>query len=128
VDCIVLARPTRSVVLYLQAIGRGMRTSPGKGHVLVIDHGRVIENLGLPTYDREWSLTGENVNVQARENLAESRKTGDEKPRHCQECQCVWMVTEDGHSCPHCGWTPVPRANPVQVTEANLAEITVHVG
>ena len=74
VDCVVLARPTRSVVLYLQAIGRGMRTCPGKEHCIVIDHGRVIENLGLPTYDRDWSLTGENINVQAREQLAESRK------------------------------------------------------
>ena len=77
-----------------------MRTSPGKEHCIVIDHGRVIENLGLPTYDRDWSLTGENINVQAREQFAESRKTGEEKPRHCQECQCIWVVSEDGHSLP----------------------------
>jgi superfamily II DNA or RNA helicase len=123
VDCVVLARPTRSVVLYLQAIGRGMRPSPGKEHVILIDHGRVVENLGLPTYDRDWSLRGENVNVQARNELAESRRTVDEKPRHCKECACVWSVSEDGSNCPNCGWTPTPRAKPVQVAQAELAEI-----
>jgi DNA repair protein RadD len=83
VECVVLARPTRSVVLYLQAVGRGMRPSPGKDHMILIDHGRVVENLGMPTYDRDWSLSGGNVNVQARERLADSRQVADEKPRHC---------------------------------------------
>ena len=124
VECVVLARPTRSVVLYLQAIGRGMRPADGKDHVIIIDHGRVIENLGLPTYDRDWSLDSKsNVNVQAREKLAESRLSVDEKPRHCRECGCVWLVTEDGSNCPNCGWKPVPKAKPVFVTEADLEEI-----
>lgn len=124
VECVVLARPTRSVVLYLQAIGRGMRPADGKDHVIIIDHGRVIENLGLPTYDRDWSLDSKsNVNVQARKRLAESRLSVDEKPRHCRECGCVWLVTEDGSNCPNCGWKPVPKAKPVFVTEAELEEI-----
>lgn len=123
VDCVVLARPTRSVVLYLQAVGRGMRTASGKDSVIVIDHGRVIENLGLPTYDRDWSLDAANVNTHAREKLSESRLAVDEKPRRCRECSCVWLTTEDGSNCPNCGWKPVPLAKPVQVTEADLAEI-----
>src|SRR5690606_31052059 len=74
VECVVLARPTRSVVLYLQAIGRGMRPADGKQFVTIIDHGRVVASLGLPTYDRDWSLDGSgNVNAQAREKLCESR-------------------------------------------------------
>lgn len=123
VDVVVLARPTRSVVMYLQAVGRGLRIAPGKDHMILIDHGRVVENLGLPTYDRDWSLDGGNVNALAREKLADSRRTADEKPRTCRECHCVWIVTEDGSNCPHCGWTPVPRAKPVQVTQAELTEI-----
>lgn len=124
VDCIVLARPTRSVVLYLQAIGRGMRTSPGKQFVTVIDHGRVIENLGLPTYERDWSLDGGgNVNAEARDRLAASRMSVDEKPRTCRECACVWLVTEEGSNCPHCGWQSSPRGKPVQVVQADLTEV-----
>lgn len=37
VECIVLARPTRSKVLYMQAIGRGLRPYPGKESCLVLD-------------------------------------------------------------------------------------------
>lgn len=37
VDTIVLLRPTESPVIFLQQIGRGLRRSPGKEHVLVLD-------------------------------------------------------------------------------------------
>jgi superfamily II DNA or RNA helicase len=124
VECVVLARPTRSVVLYLQAIGRGMRPAEGKQFVTIIDHGRVVESLGLPTYDRDWSLDGSgNVNAQAREKLSESRVSVEEKPRTCRECSRVWLTTEEGSNCPDCGWQPTVRAKPVQVTDAELGEI-----
>jgi superfamily II DNA or RNA helicase len=122
VECIVLARPTRSVVLFLQAIGRGMRTSPGKDHMILIDHGRVVDNLGLPTYERDWSLRGGNINAQARERFGD-RSTGAEKPRCCAECSRMWVVSEDGSRCPSCGWQPTPKAQPVRVTQAYLEEV-----
>jgi superfamily II DNA or RNA helicase len=37
VDCIIMARPTTSKPLYCQAIGRGLRISPGKENCLVVD-------------------------------------------------------------------------------------------
>ncbi len=37
VDCIVIARPTRSRGLYQQMIGRGTRRAPGKGDCLILD-------------------------------------------------------------------------------------------
>lgn len=37
VDCIIIARPTRSQILYRQMIGRGTRLFPGKDDCLVID-------------------------------------------------------------------------------------------
>jgi ATP-dependent helicase IRC3 len=39
VDCIMLARPTKSKVLFYQCIGRGLRLSPttGKEDCLLID-------------------------------------------------------------------------------------------
>lgn len=37
VDCVVMARPTSSQVLYSQAIGRGTRLFPGKDNLLVLD-------------------------------------------------------------------------------------------
>jgi superfamily II DNA or RNA helicase len=49
VDCIVMARPTRSLLLYAQMIGRGTRLAPGKEQLLVID---VVDN------SRQHSLAG----------------------------------------------------------------------
>lgn len=43
VDCIIMARPTRSSVLFQQMLGRGLRLFPGKENCLVID---LVDNLG----------------------------------------------------------------------------------
>lgn len=50
VDAIVLMRPTRSPVLYVQTVGRGLRPSEGKRDCLVLDYGEVIANCG-PLHD-----------------------------------------------------------------------------
>jgi DNA repair protein RadD len=120
VECIVLARPTRSVVLYLQAVGRGLRTAHGKSECIVIDHGRVVETLGMPTRDFGWSLRDGNVNREARE--ATKREAVNEKPRTCGECSAMWLVTEEGSNCPNCGWQPPQKRKPVNVTDAELQE------
>lgn len=120
VECIVLARPTRSVTMYLQMVGRGLRASPGKTHCLVIDHGHVIENLGLPQADREWSLSPDsNVNVEARRATDRAIET----PRPCPECAAIWLTSEQGRACPECGWMPPQRAKAITTQEADLEEI-----
>jgi DNA repair protein RadD len=45
-DCIVLLRPTRSIALYYQMLGRGVRIAPGKTVCRVIDLTSTIKNLG----------------------------------------------------------------------------------
>lgn len=120
VECIVLARPTRSVVLYLQTIGRGMRPFPGKDSVIFIDHGRVADNLGHPHIDRYWSLIGKNANLVAREETA--HLITQEQHRNCAECSASWLVSEDGPRCPSCGWTPAPRAMGIRTLDAELLE------
>lgn len=37
IDCVLMARPTRSLALYVQMVGRGTRLHPGKNDLLVID-------------------------------------------------------------------------------------------
>lgn len=52
VSCIVMATPTRSQVKYAQAVGRGLRTFPGKDDCLVIDVVGVSDRLDLQTVPR----------------------------------------------------------------------------
>lgn len=63
-DCILMARPTKSKALYLQMIGRGARPYPGKQDCLIIDF---VDNTGrhdvmsLPTL---FGLSPESVQRQ----------------------------------------------------------------
>ena len=54
VEFIQLARPTLSLSKYLQQVGRGMRISKGKDHVLILDNVGLYQTFGLPTDERDW--------------------------------------------------------------------------
>ncbi len=122
VECIILARPTRSLTMFLQMVGRGLRAAPGKTHCIVIDHGHVVEHLGMPQSDFEWSLDP-NTNVNTKATQASTRKAATEALRTCGECSEIWLTSEQGHACPSCGWAPRPRAKAVAFVEAELAEL-----
>ena len=49
VRCIILARPTKSEMLYVQMIGRGLRTAEGKADCLILDHSDNHTRLGFVT-------------------------------------------------------------------------------
>src|SRR5262249_9639455 len=91
-------------------------------HCIVIDHGHVVESLGLPQSDFGWTLEPErNVNTETLK--ANSRPQTEETARTCAQCAAMWLTSEDGNSCPSCGWTPEPKSKPIDVLEADLAEL-----
>jgi DNA repair protein RadD len=47
VRCVILARPTKSEILFVQIIGRGLRTAEGKDDCLILDHSDTHLRLGL---------------------------------------------------------------------------------
>jgi DNA repair protein RadD len=58
-DCIVLARPTRSIGLYYQMLGRGVRKAPGKETCKVIDVTNTVKTIGeIETIKLERRTTG----------------------------------------------------------------------
>ena len=71
-DCIVLLRPTRSIGLLLQMLGRGVRISPGKKDCKIIDMTSTVKNIGrIETVKLEkkdaWELISEKGNWHNRE-------------------------------------------------------------
>jgi superfamily II DNA or RNA helicase len=58
VEVVQLARPTKSLNLYLQMVGRGMRIYPGKEHGIILDNAKLWEEHGLTTRERLWTLNG----------------------------------------------------------------------
>ncbi|MCL1493992.1 MAG: DEAD/DEAH box helicase [Pseudanabaena sp. Salubria-1] len=57
-DCQVvqLARPTKSLVVYLQQVGRCMRPSTSKPYCIVLDNVGLYQEFGSPKDDRPWTL------------------------------------------------------------------------
>lgn len=55
-DAVQLARPTKSLALYLQQVGRCMRNSPGKEFGYVLDNAGLWLEHGLSFIDRNWQL------------------------------------------------------------------------
>ncbi len=104
--CIILARPTRSIGLYLQMIGRGLR----KGiDCIVLDHAGIALVYGFPHYDREITLEG-----LVRE------KGGTAPCKVCPECEAV--VLAGLGECPECGHS-FDMARKVEEERGHLEEL-----
>ena len=54
----ILMRPTASLSLYLQMVGRALRPAPRKQEAVILDHVGNAHRHGLPTDEREWNLAG----------------------------------------------------------------------
>lgn len=54
VSFIQLARPTRSLALYLQQVGRGLRISENKEKTIILDNVGLYNYFGLPDANRKW--------------------------------------------------------------------------
>ena len=104
IECVVLLRPTKSLTFYLQSIGRGLRTAPGKKACVVLDHAGCIFEHGPPDMPREWSLD------------AKQRK-GKRLPPAVRECPSCFAAHEPAPVCPMCGHVYVTqeRSGPEQV-------------
>lgn len=118
-ECVVLARPTKLISVYLQCVGRVTRLFAGKEFGIVIDHANIIEQLGLPTDDFEWSLDG-------RETVEERLKKKKEDAKEPKQITCIKCETvfAGRRSCPNCGHEIIAKGQPIPVHEAELKEIT----
>lgn len=54
VSFIQLARPTRSLALFLQQVGRGLRIHNGKENTIILDNVGLYNYFGLPDANRKW--------------------------------------------------------------------------
>lgn len=57
-EVVQLARPTKSLSLYLQMVGRVMRPAKGKKEGIVLDNAGLWLEHGLSIIERDWSLEG----------------------------------------------------------------------
>lgn len=88
IRCAIIARPTLSLVLHMQTVGRALRY--GEARPIILDHAGNVTRHGMPHEDREWKIDGPPVAAK----VANPHKT-------CKACFVYIPVAAD--VCPHCG-------------------------
>ena len=100
--CIMLTRPTMSLSLYLQMVGRGLRPKPGNGDCVVLDLAGNCQRHGLPEQERQWSLA-----PRGRQD-----EEGGPLVVRCPNCEglspaashyCIHCSASFGETCNRCG-------------------------
>ncbi len=113
-SCAILLRPTQSLGLYLQQVGRVLRPAPGKAHAVILDHVGNVHRHGFPDDHRDWSLD---------DRLKRSRAAGAAAPT-VRTCQVCFAAFPPQPACPCCG-TPVPiqPARQLRQVDGELVEL-----
>lgn len=114
-SCVVLLRPTKSLVIYLQQAMRAMRYQPDK-KAIIIDQVGNFERFGLPDQEREWTLK-DREKTPHRENTNEGIAI-----KTCPKCFAV--IEASLTTCPICGHDFTPEIRELeQKREQELQKI-----
>jgi superfamily II DNA or RNA helicase len=89
-ECVILLRPTASLTLFLQQVGRALRVADGKDFATILDHaGNTWRFGGGPDMERTWSLNG--------------RPKGGKKPMALKQCPNCYCIHPPAPQCMECG-------------------------
>ena len=124
IEAIQLVRPTKSLIVWFQAIGRALRPAPNKETAIIIDHTDTHLNLPWPDDEIEWSL--DPISLK-----------GSKWSIGCPECHHVFRPTPSERdrslaTCPNCNvkftfkteksGKKLKRLKVVEIVPANFAE------
>jgi superfamily II DNA or RNA helicase len=116
VRCLILARPTRSEMLFVQIIGRALRTAEGKDEALILDHSDTTQRLGFVT-----DITHEHLD----DGKPKPKKAAEEKkkplPRECE--QCAALLPRGTKICPNCQHQ-ITITSSIMEQDGELVELT----
>ena len=119
ISCVILARPTKNIALYLQTVGRGLRTAPGKEDCIVIDHTGAVEQDGFVDEEIPWTLDSEVDIREAKDKILQEKESPKEIT--CLKCNYTFKARRD---CPRCGYEAIPKGKPIPFHQADLKEIS----
>ena len=92
IECVIMARPTKSLGKVLQMQGRGLRKLEGKPYAIIIDHVGNIKHHRLPCEVRKWTL----------DRIAKRGKSLN-FIRICSDLMCNTPYDRSLTECPQCG-------------------------
>ena len=121
IECAIMLRPTKSLALWIQQVGRALRRFPGKDMAVILDHvGGTLEHMWVPEVEMQWSLDGK----------AKRQADVDSGPavRRCPNPDCMKGQFVAGLLCKFCG-TPFAiaiggNAREIKHAEGDLVPLT----
>jgi superfamily II DNA or RNA helicase len=113
VEAVLLARPTQSLALYLQQVGRALRLSPGKDRAMVLDCAGNLYRFGLPDAMRQWTLDGRPRRQREPSDMPQLRR--------CEHCEAI--NPPKAPTCVACGADLKPTPQEQREIEAELRRV-----
>lgn len=110
----LLLRPTWSLAMYLQQVGRALRTAPGKDAAIILDHVGNSGRHGMPDDPREWSLMGRGRS---------SKSDADPSARQCEKCFAASPAAAS--KCRECGHPFPVKPRVIDEVAGELTEIEI---
>ena len=119
VRCLILARPTKSEMLYVQIIGRALRGADGKTDAIILDHSDTTLKLGFVT-DIKHDMLDDGTPKRAAPRAP--RAKAETLPRECPNAECRAVKPVGVRKCPECGFEPIYREE-IAVQQGNLEQL-----
>lgn len=112
IEAIALLRPTQSLCLYLQQVGRALRPAAGKNRAIILDHAGNAHRHGRPDDPRAWSLQS-----------GKRKRVGDNAApiRQCPQCYAVMPAARP--TCSECGFKFAVISRDIDEVAGELQEL-----
>lgn len=96
IEFIQLARPTKSLVKYLQQVGRGLRPTEGKSKCIILDNVGAHLEFALPDSDRSWEdeFVGEPKQRKKRSSSAALRESSSKERSYDEGAEELGLIED----------------------------------
>jgi superfamily II DNA or RNA helicase len=112
VNAAILLRPTQSLSMHLQQVGRALRPYPGKVNAIILDHVGNCLRHGLAEQERDWDLSGREKRLK-KSSLVETKQ--------CSKCFAIFA----GTVCPQCGSQREIAAREIEEVDGELQRLSI---
>lgn len=122
ISAVILLRPTKSLSLFLQQVGRALRPAEGKLWAWIFDHAGNSLRHGHPESDRAWTLDAE---APAKRAMTQ---TEDGQALTVRQCLSCYAIHPSAPVCPFCGIQHpvddrIPKWRAAELRELERAEL-----
>ena len=117
IEVVQWLRKTKSLIVWRQGIGRGLRPHKEKDKLIILDHvGNSLDPLlGLPDSPYQWSLEGSR-------KKGKRKKEQDLRIKQCPKCYAVYQPTNTPE-CPNCGEVTAQKRQAIEQVDGDLIEV-----